>query len=118
MVDDAEEVREILSVVSAEVPKLLSALSESLFGGEATTRYAQAVADFYKSLREAGMDEEAAYQLTRDFMDKTNLGGLIQEFMGARGKHGGGGNKAELRDAIEDRVREAMGERGLLGEEE
>ncbi|MEE9164036.1 MAG: hypothetical protein V3U17_04520 [Thermoplasmata archaeon] len=79
---DAEEVQAILSVVSTEVPKLLNAISDSLFGAEQTGKYAQAVSDFYKSLREAGMDEDKAFELTKDFMDRSNLAGMIQEMIG------------------------------------
>ncbi|MFQ5907596.1 MAG: hypothetical protein ACE5JE_02025 [Thermoplasmata archaeon] len=80
--EDAEEIQAILSVVSTEVPKLLTAISESLFGAEQTGKYAEAVADFYKSLREAGMDEDKAFELTKQFMDRSNLVGMIQEMIG------------------------------------
>jgi hypothetical protein len=82
MAEDAEEIREILSVVSTEIPKLLTAISDSLFGAEQTGKYAEAVADFYKSLREAGMDENKAFELTKEFMDRSNLVGMIQEMIG------------------------------------
>lgn len=117
--DDAEEVRQILSVVSTEVPKLLSALSESLFGGEATRRYAEAVSEFYKRLREAGMDEKLAFELTKEFMDKTNLGGLIQGVMGgSQTRSGKGAMGGDLETTIRDRVRQKLKEAGLEGESE
>ncbi|MEE9592567.1 MAG: hypothetical protein V3W28_03185 [Thermoplasmata archaeon] len=79
---DAEEIQAILSVVSTEIPKLLTAISDSLFGAEQTGKYAEAVSDFYKSLREAGMDENKAFELTKQFMDRSNLVGMIQEMIG------------------------------------
>lgn len=84
-ITDAEEVREILSVVSTEVPKLLSAISEALFSAEQADKFAQAVADFYKRLRDAGMDEGQAFQLTESFMDKTNFAAMIQDVLSSQG---------------------------------
>lgn len=114
--DDVEELREVLSVVSSEVPKLLKALSESLFGPEQTASYAKAVADFYKSLREAGMEEEQAFELTKEFMDRTNLADLVQDVLGDRGRQGGG--EGSLEDLIKERVRDKLEKRGLEVEEE
>ena len=79
---EPEEIAEILSVVSTEVPKLLTAISDSLFGAEQTGKYAEAVSDFYKSLREAGMDEDKAFELTKVFMDRSNLAGMLQDIIG------------------------------------
>ena len=116
MVDeDVEELREILSVVSSEVPKLLKALSESLFGPEQTASYAKAVSEFYKSLREAGMEEEQAFELTKEFMDRTNLAALVQEVLGGRE---GQGAEGSLETLIKERIREKLEDRGLEVEEE
>ena len=79
---DLEEIQAILSVVSTEVPKLLTAINDSLFGAEQTGRYAEAVSEFYKSLRAAGMDEDKAFELTKEFMDRSNLAGMLQDIIG------------------------------------
>lgn len=117
MTSDAQEVKEILSVVSTEIPKLLSAISETLFNAEQTGQYAKAVADFYKSLREAGMDDEQAFLLTQQFMDKTNLAAMIQDVLGGKGfkvkhKHGKGGEDIgeAIEKAVEERIKEKFGE--------
>lgn len=112
-IKDAEEVREILSVVSTEIPKLLTAISQTLFSPEATGQYAKAVADFYKSLREAGMDDSQAYELTKEFMDKTNFAAMIQEVIGHRGRGRRAEEEpavAEVEEAIKERIKAKLGE--------
>lgn len=120
--EEMREVKEILSVVSTEVPKLISALSESLFGGEQTSKYAAAVADFYKKLREAGMNEKEAFDLTKEFMNKTNLAGMFQDILGIKGRPGG--KKVEedigavIEEAIKGKIKKKFEEKGAESDEE
>ena len=106
---DAEEVQAILSVVSTEVPKLLSAINDSLFGAEQTGKYAEAVSEFYKSLREAGMDEDKAFELTREFMDRSNLVGMLQELIGK--SDWSAMKKGDRESEIEKRVKKKIKEK-------
>lgn len=113
VVEDAEEIREILSVVSTEIPKLLNAISESIFNPEQTEQYAVAVADFYSRLKQAGMEDDMAVRLTEQFMDRTNFAAMIQELIGGRGIHiGGRGDRSsgEVKRAVEKAVREKVKE--------
>jgi len=85
---DADEVKEILAVVSEKVPALLNSLAEVLYGKEQGAKYGQAVAGFYKSLKDAGMTDQQAYELTKQYMSAMNLGGMIGEaFRGRKGGH-------------------------------
>ncbi len=118
---DAEEVKEILSVISTEIPKLLSAISETLFNAEQTEQYAKAVADFYQRLTEAGMDQEQAFLLTQQFMDKTNFAAMIQDVLGSKGFKFKGGKRRkdqEIGEAIEEAVKEKIKERFEESDEE
>ncbi len=88
-----------------------------MFNAEQTAQYAKSVADFYKSLREAGMDEEQAFLLTQQFMDKTNLAAMIQDVLGGKGFKFGGrkrGKGEDVGEAIEkvvkEKIREKFGE--------
>lgn len=114
MVEDAEEVREILSVVSTEIPKLLNAISEAIFNPEQTEQYAKAVADFYTRLKEAGMEEEQAFHLTQRFMDRTNFAAMIQDVIGGKGisfGKRGGRRREDVGEAVEEAVKERIKER-------
>jgi len=93
MVEDAEEVREILDVVSEKIPKLIESLTDILYGEKSSAKYGKAVASFYKSLVESGMTNEQAYELTQQYMSSLNLAGLIGNAIGGEGK---GGKKIEI----------------------
>jgi len=88
---NAEEVKEILTVVSEKVPVLLNSLADVLYGKEQSVKYGQAVAGFYKTLKDSGMTDEQAYELTKQYMSAMNLPSMIgQAIRGGSGGHGPG----------------------------
>ena len=103
----AEEVKEILSVVAEKVPALLNSLADVLYGKGQAAKYGEAVAGFYKALKDSGMTDEQAYELTKQYMSAMNLGGMIGKAMGGEGKgrgfafkfkkgeHEGGGDEGD-----------------------
>ncbi len=97
---DAEEVKEILTVVADKIPALLNSLADVLYGKEQSVKYGQAVAGFYKTLKESGMTDAQAYELTKGYMSAMNLGGMIGQAIG-RGK----GKDVDVGEAIEAKVR-------------
>lgn len=102
--NDAQEVKEILEAVSEHVPKLLNEITEALFSPEKSEQFGEAVAKFYKSMIDAGMDEEKAFQLTQKFMDSSSPGSMISQAIG--GSFGGHGrDDDELGDEIEKKVK-------------
>jgi flavodoxin len=107
---DAEEIQAILSVVSTEVPKLLNAINDSLFGSAQTGKYAEAVSEFYKSLREAGMDEDKAFELTRAFMDRSNLAGMLQDIIGKAdwSEMKKGDRESEIEKKVKRKIKERL----------
>ena len=87
---DPEDVKEILNVVSEKIPALLNSLADVLYGKEQSVKYGQAVAGFYKSLKDSGMTDEQAYELTKQYMSAMNLPGMIGQAMGGHMGAGGG----------------------------
>lgn len=83
---DAEEVKEILTVVSEKIPALLNSLADVLYGREQAKKYGEAVAGFYKTLKDSGMTDEQAFDLTQKYMSAMNLGDLIGQAAGAKGR--------------------------------
>ena len=75
---DPEKIKEILNVVSEKVPGLLRELSRILYGEEEAKQFGTAVATFYKELKEAGMTDEQAFELTREYMSTLNLGQMMK----------------------------------------
>lgn len=80
---DPEKIKEILDVVSEKIPGLLKELSGLLYSPESAKKYAEAAAIFYKELKNAGMTEEQAYELTSQYLSTLNLGKMMGKF----GKH-------------------------------
>jgi hypothetical protein len=79
-IPDPEKIKEILNVVSDKIPGLLKELSGVLYGTKQAKQFGIAVATFYKELKEAGMTDEQAYELTRQYMSTLNLGNMIKGF--------------------------------------
>ena len=70
---------------------------------------AEAVADFYKNLREAGMDEDKAFELTRAFMDRSNLAGMIHDIIAKSDWSEGG--ESDWESELEKKVKKKIVER-------
>jgi len=74
---DPEKIKEILDIVSEKIPGLLKTLSEILYGPKSAKQYAEAAAIFYKELKNAGMTDQQAFELTRQYMSTLNLGNMM-----------------------------------------
>jgi hypothetical protein len=95
--DDAEEVKEILSVVSTEIPGLIRNILASVFSEEAGRSMGKAAAAFYQELKDGGMPDPVAIKMTEEYMGTfTSLGDLL--------KHAGKGMELrELRKMSEEK---------------
>lgn len=89
--EDAQEIKEILDVVSEKVPKLLEEITDALFSPEKAEKFGETVAKFYKAMVDSGMSPDQAFELTQKFMDSSSPGGMISKAIGGIG--GGGGHK-------------------------
>lgn len=67
-IPEAQEVKEILSVVSSEVPALIKGLIASVFSEEAGRNMGKGAAAYYKSLKEGGLPEDVAVKMTQDYV--------------------------------------------------
>jgi len=81
---DPEKIKEILDVVSEKIPGLLRELSDLLYSPKSAKQYAEAAATFYKELKEAGMTDEQAFELTSQYLSTLNFGKMMGKF----GRHG------------------------------
>lgn len=85
---DPEKIKEILNIVSEKVPGLLKELSGVLYSPDQAKRFGIAVATFYKELKDAGMTDEQAFELTKQYMSTLNIGGMFSKFAGPGHNHG------------------------------
>lgn len=80
-VKDIEELKKILEVVGEKVPPLISGLLNSVLNKQNAEEYAKQVSAFYKELKESGMSEENAMELTRSFMESRDPMTLIKKII-------------------------------------
>ena len=114
---NAEEVKEILSAVSTQVPALIKSLLASVFSEEAGRSMGKAAAAYYKELRESGMPEVVAVKMTEEYMRTfTSLGSMLQS-IGKGGKHSEK-TREGLGEEIEKRIRENLEKKRHGSEEE
>ncbi len=83
---DPEELRKMFEVLSQQVPELLQKITDVLYGTEQGEKYGQSVAAFYKALRDAGMTNEQAFALTKEYMTNSSLGGMLKNMIGGAAK--------------------------------
>ncbi len=81
-----EDLKEILSVVGDKIPALLNSLTDAIYGKDASAKFGQAVANFYRTLKDSGMTDEQAFKLTEQYMSSLNLGGMIAKAISHRGE--------------------------------
>ena len=78
-IPDADKIKEILDVVTEKVPGLIKELSSLLYSPESSKNFASSAAIFYKELKGAGMNEEQAFDLTKQYMSTLSLGNMFKE---------------------------------------
>lgn len=91
---DAEELRKIMQTLSETVPGLLESMTKVIYGEKESANFGRAVANFYKTLVDAGMSSEQAFRLTRDYMSNISLGNIVKGMSGM----GEGGRKERSED--------------------
>jgi len=116
---EAEEVKQILSAVSTEVPALIKSIIASVFSEEAGRSMGKAAAAFYKELKDSGMPDNVAVKMTEDYISVfTSLGDMLKK-VGQKGRMGIPPEKTEeLEKEIEKRIKEKIAERKSAAEEE
>jgi hypothetical protein len=112
--EDVEVLRGVLKAVSdflKDIREPLKGLMDFALGSLDGERVGSDVARFYAKLREAGVPEDLAAQLTRDYfkarMESVNLPSLMREFMERFGgklglKPRGGGEEEEEQEENEE----------------
>jgi hypothetical protein len=109
--EEAEDVKEILAVVSTEIPALIKGIIGSIFSEEAGRDLGRAAAAFYKELKEGGMPEDVAVKMTENYMGIfTSLGNILQS-MGGKRTHTSNEIEATIKKRLEEKLAEKTGKR-------
>lgn len=105
--EEAEEVKEILAVVSTEIPALIKGIIGSVFSEEAGKHMGRAAAAFYKELKEGGMPEDVAVKMTENYIGVfTSLGDVLKS-VGRKKER----TSSEIEETIKKKLEEKLAER-------
>jgi hypothetical protein len=106
---EPENIKEILSVVSSEVPSLIKSILASVFSEEAGRNMGKAAAAYYKELKNGGIPEQIAVKMTEDYMRTfTSIGDMLRS--GGMRRHGERSGD-DISGEIEKRIREKLDKR-------
>jgi len=104
---DMEKLKEVMAVMSTEIPKLLESISKTMFSAENAAKLGEQTAEFYKKLKDAGMTDEQAFKLTEQFMANFSIGKMLGSIIGgARGP--GDEIDKEVNERIKKKIKDAM----------
>ena len=77
---DPENLKELLSVVSTEVPTMIKSILNTVFSEEAGRNMGKAAAAYYKELKAGGLPDEVAVKLTQEYMQTfTSFGSMLRQ---------------------------------------
>ncbi len=107
--ENPENIKEILGVVSSEIPSLVKNLLGSVFSEEAGRSMGKAAAAYYKEMKAGGLPEEVAVRLTEDYMRTfSSIGDMLRA----------GGKGDDIGKEVERKIRQKIAEKGLKDEDE
>ena len=105
---EAENVKEILGVVSSEIPAMIKSILSSVFSEEAGRNMGKAAAAYYKELKEGGLPEQVAVKMTEEYMRTfTSIGEMLRSTgKGGWGSHSGDEIGKQIEKSIRSKMRE------------
>jgi len=104
---DVKNLKEVMAVMSTEIPKLLESISKTMFSAENAAKLGEQTAEFYKKLKDAGMTDEQAFKLTQDFMANFSIGNMLGKIIG--GARGGEDEVSrQVNEQIKKKIKDAM----------
>jgi hypothetical protein len=112
---EPENIKEILGVVSSEIPAMIKSILSSVFSEEAGRNMGKAAAAYYKELKDGGLPETVAVKMTEEYMRTfTSLGDMLR----SAGRGGWGHDEGdEISKEIHKRIQEKL-QKGTDKEEE
>jgi len=96
-IPDPQKLKEMFQVFSENIPDLLTKITDVLYGVEQGEKFGQSVAGFYKALKDAGMTNEQAFTLTKEYMNNMSLGGMMKNMVGGAARGAAEGAEAAKR---------------------
>lgn len=103
---EPENIKEILGVVSSEIPAMIKSILSSVFSEEAGRNMGKAAAAYYKELKDGGLPEQVAVKMTEEYMRTfTGLGDMLRSVGKGRWGHDEGDEIGrQIREKISRKV--------------
>jgi hypothetical protein len=102
---EPENIKEILGVVSSEIPAMIKSILSSVFSEEAGRNMGKAAAAYYKELKDGGLPEQIAVKMTEEYMRTfTSLGDMLR----SAGKGRWGRDEEEIGEEIQKRIHKKL----------
>jgi hypothetical protein len=103
---DAQNIKEILGVVSTEIPGMIKSILSSVFSEEAGRNMGKAAAAYYKELKNGGLPDAVSVKLTEEYMRTfTSIGDMLRN----AGKSGWGSSSdigEHIKESINKKIQE------------
>jgi len=91
-----ENVMEILSVISSELPVMIKSIVSAVFSEDTGRNMGKAAAAYYKELKDGGLPEQVAVKMTEEYMRTfTSLGYMFRSARKSRWSHDEGARAEE-----------------------
>jgi hypothetical protein len=79
--EDVEELKEVMNILKNTVPDMIKGIVDALYSGNNAEEFGKQVANFYKSMIDAGMDKKEAFELTKEFMESRDVVGVLKDVL-------------------------------------
>jgi hypothetical protein len=104
---DTQTIKEILGVVSTEIPSMIKGVLSSIFSEEAGRNMGKAAAAYYSELKNGGLPDSVAVKLTEEYMRTfTSLGDMLRNV--TNGNWGGHGHHHHHDDDFGEIIKERI----------
>ncbi len=106
---DIEEFKEVMNTLKDNILALIKGIVDAIYSEQSAEDFGKQVANFYKSLIEAGMNNEQAFELTKKFMESRDIVGILKKVL-SEGNWGNWKNKNVNPEEIAERVKREVNE--------
>ena len=79
-VSEAQEIKEIFGALNESIPKLIGGLISSVYSAERAEDMAAAIGGFYAKLKEQGLPDEMALELTKKYVAGLDMFNVSKDF--------------------------------------
>ncbi len=108
--DDVKELKEVMETLRDTVPAIIRGIVDALYSSQNAGEFGKQVANFYKSMIEAGMDKHEAFELTKEFMESRDVAGIVKKMLSEGDWKKWGRSSQDIEEKVNKTIKETMDE--------